>query len=181
VRAHIGTKASDVELIAWLGGIDCYANASYGEGTGIPQIYAAAQGVALVTGDFGAVGDLALAMNERRALRRSEVEIAGDSVHYDHQVVPTRRERVPMEMLRLNRLYDLDTEWGRYDPVEFGAAMRRVFERGRGRDVIGQRVPRERHAFDRFQARLRELLPALCPEHAAKWFERAPVGSRAQL
>jgi hypothetical protein len=59
-------------------------------------------------------------------------------------------------------MFDSDSQWGRYDPAELGAAMRWQFERGRRRDVATAQKVRERFSLARtlptVRAALRELV-----------------------
>jgi len=151
IRFEFGTSLTDADLIAWLGTIDCYVNPSYGEGMGIPQTWAKALGVPMVSTGFGAVGAL---------LREVRTQDGG---HTD-RIIDWKLEHVPPEMCRLGLMYALDTEWGVYDPTEFGAAMRVAVGDGRVTDVCGARYVRgafgEEQATNELRAALIELLGA---------------------
>lgn len=112
-----GTDKTDQEVLDGLRDLDCYVNPSYGEGVGIPPIWAAMAGVPVVTSTFGAPG-------EYFAKRASPVD----------RLVPHCLARVDPSMPSLNRIYDFDQEWGHYSIDEFGAAMRSVYEAGRSID-----------------------------------------------
>lgn len=134
LRVNIGTELSDLQLIDWCASLDCMANCSYGEGLGMPQHWAKAYGVPIVSTAYGAVGDL---VQELKALHDGS---QGDAI------VPHTLETISLDMLKLNRLYDRTQQWGKYDPKDFGAGMRKVFEQGRWRDKIGAKFVRDRHS-----------------------------------
>jgi glycosyltransferase involved in cell wall biosynthesis len=125
VRLQTGTDLSDQEVIDWLASLDGYVQPSFGEGLGIPAIWAKAVGCPLVCTDFGALGDFAV-----------ELERETDSGTIDaivkHRLVP-----VPQGQLVVSPMFHKKSEWGDYDPKDFGAAMRTVFERGRKKDIHG--------------------------------------------
>lgn len=152
-RLHfeLGTKPTDVELIEWLGTIDCYVNPSYGEGVGIPQTWAKALGVPLVSTGFGSVGDM-----------MREVRLAGGG-RVD-QTIDYTLARVDPVMLRLGLMYARDTEWGVYDPVAFGAGMRRAMVEGRVTDIHGAAYVRSRFGEDEAVASLSDALEELLSE-----------------
>lgn len=114
IELFVGTDYTDQEVLDLLASFDCYVNPSYGEGLGIPPLWAAMAGVPVVASTFGASG-------EYFAKRGSAAD----------RLVPHRLEKVDPAMPSMNRAYDFDQEWGRYDVTEFGAAMRSVFEAGR--------------------------------------------------
>ncbi|HEY5657472.1 MAG TPA: glycosyltransferase [Myxococcota bacterium] len=142
----VGSADTDQEVIDWLAGLDCFANSSYGEGLGVPQIYALAAGVPMVTTAFGAVGEL--------------VETIDESVGGVHQLVPHHEERISRDMLRVSRMYDPAQRWGCYEPQAFGAAMRRAFEAPRRSPATAAYV-RERFSFDTCAPDIQEALAEL--------------------
>jgi glycosyltransferase involved in cell wall biosynthesis len=113
---RVGAAETDQEVIDWIADLDCFADSSCGEGLGIPQIYALAAGVPMVTSGFGAVGDLVTDLLDRGSDK--------------HEVVGWQRERISRDMLAVSRMYDPGQVWGRMEGTgEFGMAMRRVYDR----------------------------------------------------
>lgn len=143
----LGTDATDQEVIRWLGYLDCFVSSSYGEGLGIPHIWAKGQGVPLVSTGFGAVGEML-----------SSLQAQGGT---DDEIIPHEEVPVHPEMYKIATMFDRDTRWGGYDPSDLGQAMRIQFSRGRRRDVVGADFVRERHSADAAAARVQELLPGL--------------------
>lgn len=124
LRLSIGTDATDQEVIEWIAGIDAYANSSYGEGLGIPHVWAKAHGVPLITSDYGAVGDLV----EEFAAEHDEV--------FDHELT-----LVDPEIFTAGVMFSKDSKWGGYRVQDLQSAMRRSYERERTIDVnTGQSV-----------------------------------------
>ncbi len=149
---HIGTEQTDQQVIDWVSGLDAFANSSYGEGLGIPQIYAMAAGVPLITTDFGAVGELATWHLQTHTQTNTA---------QPHVVIPHTPERIGREMLRVSRMYDPGQRWGVFDIHEFGHAMRSAFERG----IAANNNPaanvtglRERFSFESAGQKLREAI-----------------------
>lgn len=130
LRLELGTALSDQELIDWLASIDTYVNPSYGEGLGIPLIWAKAAGVPVVSSGYGAVGDL---LDEISARTSSDAD-----VQFPFELVP-----VPPEMMKTGVSYGPDTEWGGYDIHDLATAMRESFERGSRVDSLGAYYVRE--------------------------------------
>jgi glycosyltransferase involved in cell wall biosynthesis len=152
----LGTDETDQGVIDWLGSLDCYANATYGEGLGIPHVWAKAQGVPMISSTYGAVGEML-----------GDLMAAG-AVH--DQLVPHRLVPVDPEMLRIALMFDRDCEWGAYDVESFGEAMSIQFEQGRRVDVEGAAVTREVFSPEVCVPAVREGLRALLDEEwAAKW------------
>ena len=150
IKLLTGTSLTDEETVRWLGGLDSFVNPSFGEGLGIPPIWAWAQGVPVVTSDFGAVGELA---SELRAKLGDE----------SGQIFPSRRVRVPKEMLRHSVLLCPESEWGGYDPQSLADAMLLTFERGPRRSAaVGEEV-RRRFSFEQTKAPLVEALSEIVP------------------
>jgi len=168
IRVLTGIKLTDQELIDWIGELDAFANPSYGEGTGIPHVYAMAQGVPMVTTLYGAVGDL---------IRSAYNAEPGKGFCGPHGLVAHRLERISTDMLRINRAYDYEQLWGRYEPADFADAMADVFCLGRqaGEQYLrdpGALIERATtlHGQERAQAELRKLLAEVLPEkYAEEW------------
>lgn len=113
-----GTSLTDRELVDWIGSLNCYVNPSFGEGLCIPLIHAAAQGVPVVTSDFGAAADVtrdcAGGTDEAAAFR----------------VFKSRLAKVPREMLKHSALLSPSSQWGDYDIADLAAQMRAAFGAG---------------------------------------------------
>lgn len=124
-----GTSLTDAEVIDWLGTLDCYANASYGEGLGIPHVWAKCQGVPMVSSGYGAVGQLIAEIHEGGA-------------HQD-ELFAFREEPVDPGMVKLSLMFDRDTCWGVYDVEHLQAALLKSYERGRRHDILGAQLARE--------------------------------------
>jgi len=155
-----GTSLTDRELADWLGSLDCYVNPSFGEGLGIPPIHAVAQGVPLITSDFGAVGDLtrdcAGAADQASAFRV-----------FASKVVP-----VPRDMLKHSALLDAKSQWGSYDVADLAAHMRAAFDAGQIRTPETAKRVRERFGYDACVPTLRAALAKLIDEETLKkWSE----------
>jgi glycosyltransferase involved in cell wall biosynthesis len=134
LRFELGTGATDAEVVEWLGSaIDCYVNPSYGEGLGIPHIWAKAHGIPMVSSGYGAVGAM---------LREIDAHVPGESIDvaFPYELTP-----VDPEILQIALMFERDTQWGTYKPEDLGQAMRTAFERGA---VVDREVARMmRHAF----------------------------------
>ena len=151
VKLLTGTKLTDAEVISWLGTIDAYVDPSYGEGLGIPPIWAGAQGVPVVTSDFGAVGD-----------------IFGDRL--GTVMFPSRLEPVDRGMFKYGTIYGEESQWGRYDPADLGNAMRTAYERGRQRCGPLASGIRDTFGNEATALGLRQALGAVVrPELLTKW------------
>lgn len=142
VSVNIGTELSDAKLIEWCGSLDAFANSSFGEGCGMPQHWAKAQGVPLVSTEYGAVGDLVKATS-------------------GNFVVPHQLEQISLDMLKYNRLFDPMQKWGKYKFVDFGVAMRKAFEAGRIRDVASAEYVKTKHGVENVSKILKGLLDEL--------------------
>jgi len=142
ISVNIGTELSDVKLIEWCGSLDAFANSSFGEGCGMPQHWAKAQGVPLVSTEYGAVGDLVKATS-------------------GNFVVPHQLEQISLDMLKYNRLFDPMQKWGKYKHVDFGAAMRKAFEAGRIRDAESAEFVKTKHGVENVSRILKGLLDEL--------------------
>lgn len=151
----LGTEAADQEIIDWLASLDCYANATYGEGLGIPHIWAKANGVPMVATRFGAVGEL---------LEEIAAQGALDTL-VDHRLEP-----VDPEMCRMALMFDRDSEWGVYNVEEFGVAMQHQYEQGRRFDVASAALVSEKFSAPRCLPHLKQAMRGVVdPEWADKW------------
>lgn len=160
IKLLTGTSLTDAETVRWLGGLDCFVNPSFGEGLGIPPIWAWAQGVPVVTSDFGAVGELALELRDR----------FGDE---SGGVFGSHRVRVPKEMLRHSVLLCPESEWGGYEPAALAGSMVAAFERGPCRSApVGESV-RRRFSFEETRAPLIEALSDIVPASLVEAATRA--------
>lgn len=112
VKLLTGTALTDAEVIEWIASLDCYVNPSYGEGLGIPQHWAKACNLPLVTSDYGAVGELC-------------DQLGGDVV-FQSQAVP-----VNPEVSRISFMFDRQTLWGGYQTEDLATSMRMAYQEGR--------------------------------------------------
>jgi len=147
IVVNVGTESTDQQVLDWFHTLDCYVNPSYGEGLGIPPLWAAMAGIPVVTSTFGAVG---------------EYFVARGSL-FD-RFVPHRLERVDPSMPSLSRSYDFDQEWGMYDIADFGSAMRSAFEAGRQFDLAGAVAVCSRFSLDQMIVAMRPALAKYLPE-----------------
>lgn len=154
LRVMTGTSLTDAEVIEWLGSLDCYANATYGEGLGIPHIWAKCQGVPMVSSTFGAVGEM---LDRIQGCGGTEDET------FAHRV-----ETVDPEMIRLSLMFDRDTGWGRYRLEDLSNAMQVQYERGRRIDMPGADLTRAMFSAEATLRPLREGLQAVLDEAALK-------------
>jgi len=151
----LGTDKSDTELCRWIDNLDCYVAPSYGEGLGIPAVWAKGIGLPIVATGFGAVGDM---------IKESDVD--------RETVVPFKLAPVDPDMLRANAMFDLSTQWGVYEPFQFGTAMRIAFERGRVIDREGAQRVHWRHGLENVKKLVGDAVGALVdnaellPKHA---------------
>lgn len=132
INIKIGTELSDAELISWLGSLDCFVNASFGEGTGLPLVYARASGVPIVTNIFGGVAESL--GGEYGAPPKIFLDAEG---HEYDSFVPHTLKNIPMEMLRMNSIFERGQQWADYSPDTMGELMLRQFTCGRRRNVDG--------------------------------------------
>jgi glycosyltransferase involved in cell wall biosynthesis len=156
---HTGTSLTDAEVLEWIDSLDVFVNPSYGEGLGIPQVWAKSLGLPMVSTGFGAVGDL---------LREFPSSV--------DRVVPHRLEPVGPEVVSHNVAFDaVLSEWGRYDPRDFGKAMREAFGRAAGRHRIGvlpagqAAAVREAFSWNACRGPLVAALGDAIPEWAGRW------------
>lgn len=153
---ELGTDLTDQQLIEWLGTLDCYVNPSYGEGLGIPHVWAKAQGVPMVTSDYGAVGQMTY-------------EISDAIGHGLDRVFPSQLAPVDPEMLKLGLMFERKTNWGTYKIEDMAREMRVAMGRGRVADVRAAEYVRDAFGSETLgplRAALRKILPA---EYAEKW------------
>jgi len=153
----MGTDATDQELIEWIASMDCYANPSYGEGLGIPHTWAKANGVPMVSTEYGAVGEL---------LREISLESGSSNDFFvEHRLAP-----VDPEICKVALMFDRKTEWGVYEPAAFGAAMRMAFECGRRLDESGASHVRDAFSPQTCTAPVaKALVTLLPPEKNEEW------------
>lgn len=145
VRLLLGTDATDQEIIDWLGTLDCYANATFGEGLGIPHIWAKCQGVPMVSSAYGAVGEMLSSFCEQGS---------------EDVVFPSELVTVDAEMPKISMMFERDSQWGDYDIDDLISAMQRQFEVGRRIDMNGAMAARGRFDFDLMAYEVRERLRA---------------------
>jgi len=150
----LGTDATDQDIIEWLASIDCYANATYGEGLGIPHIWAKANGVPLVSTGFGAVGELLHEVADHGAI---------------DTIVAHWCEPVDEEICRIALMFDRDSQWGMYEPRELGNAMQQQYEQGRRYDPTASMIT-EMFSVERCLPGLRAAMRGVVgSEWAEKW------------
>lgn len=158
IKLLTGTGLSEKEVVKWLGTLDCYVNPSYGEGLGIPQMWAFAQGVPVLTSDFGAVGEFALLLGEERC-----------------STFKSTLTRVPPTMRAHSPIWGGQSQWGQYDPSFLGEEMYEVFARGsflHSADVAA--FTRGHFSYAQCAEGARTALEAVCrPEIMAEWAEKA--------
>lgn len=124
VRFELGSDWSDVELMEWIASLDCFANASYGEGTGIPQTWAMGMGVPLITTMFGGVGETIHAVRERMV--EVDYNPAPRVEDFRVHIVEHHLAHAPSEMQRVDAIWDSSVRWGEYNFEAFGQAMRKA-------------------------------------------------------
>jgi glycosyltransferase involved in cell wall biosynthesis len=148
----LGTSATDQEVVEWLSTLDCYANATYGEGLGIPHIWAKAGGVPMVSTGYGAVGEMLDGLSPADTL-------------IEHQL-----QNVDDEICRYALMFDHDSQWGVYDPAALGDAMRLQYEQGRRYDEVGSALVREMFSAEVCAPGLRQAMQEVVEsEWAEKW------------
>jgi glycosyltransferase involved in cell wall biosynthesis len=129
ISLDLGTDMTDQQVIGWLGELDCYANPSYGEGLGIPHVWAKTMGVPMVSSTYGAVADM---IGEISGIAGSSKDIL-----FQHQPV-----EVGPEIARIALMFDKRTRWGGYEFYALGEAMFKQFEAGRSFDLHGANAAR---------------------------------------
>jgi len=156
LQLELGTDLDDQQVIEWLGTLDCYVNPSYGEGLGIPHVWAKAQGVPIVSSSYGAVGDM---------IRETRLASGAFFDHlFSHHLTP-----VDPVMMKLGLMFERSTKWGTYAVADLAGAMRAAMAEGRMVDVASAEYIRE--AFGPATvAPLREALrKVLPPEKTQEW------------
>lgn len=151
LKLVLGTEATDQEVIDWLASLDCYANATYGEGLGVPHIWAKANGVTMATTGFAAVGEMVAELLDNGSL---------DTL-YAATMAP-----VDQEMCRIALMFDRDSEWATYDPSDLGVAMHQQFESGRRFDEVAATLVRDWFSVESCIPAAREGLREILDE---KW------------
>jgi glycosyltransferase involved in cell wall biosynthesis len=155
IKLLTGTSLTEQEVISWLGSLDCFVNPSYGEGLGIPQMWALAQGVRLVTSDFGAVGEFATSVLD----------------------VPTFKSRlvqVPASMRGHSSAWGEKSMWGGYAVKDLAASMLEASKR-RDRDRDAAQTTRSHFSYKATRPGAEKALAQLCrPEIFAGWGLKAP-------
>jgi len=158
IKLLSGTGITDAALAEWLGKLDCYVNPSFGEGLGIPVIWAAAQGVPIVTSDFGAVGDLA-----RECSGMADVGMS-------FRTFPSKLVPVPREMLKHSALLSRQSQWGGYEVPALAEQMRAAFDAGRIRSVETAAEVRRQFSFEATRPALLSAVRSLADaETLAGW------------
>ncbi len=153
ITLELGTGATDAEIIQWLGSLDCYVNATYGEGLGIPHVWAKGQGVPMISSSYGAVPEM---LNELKS-------------DFDLQI-PHYLEPVDPIMPRIGLMFDPDTEWGKYNVTDLTVAMNQKFEAGRRIDYEGAMKTRELFSTETTLPALKAALAELVGEEwAGRW------------
>ena len=146
IRVLIGTELTDKQMIEWLGSLDCYTNPSFGEGTGIPLVYARASGVPIVTNLFGGVAE-----SLGGEFGAPAIQYLDSNKHAYDSIVPHTLKEIPSEMLRTNSIFEPGLKWADYVPEEMGEAMRWQFERGRRRNQLGASVTAHKFSAERLK------------------------------
>lgn len=118
MRFELGSDWTDVQMMEWVASLDCFANASYGEGTGIPQTWAMGAGVPIVTTMFGGVGETI------RAVQYHVKDFDGRTTVNRVHIVPHRLVNASPDMQRVDAIWDSSVRWAQYDYEAFGEAMR---------------------------------------------------------
>lgn len=146
IDLYTGTDATDQEVLDNLAQLDCYVNPSYGEGLGIPPLWAAMAGVPVVTSTFGASG-------EYFARRGCGLD----------RLFPHRLGKIDPSMPSMNRIYDYDQEWGYYDVADLASAMRSAFETGRVIDRDAALRTREDFSLNQMVQAMRPAMEKYLP------------------
>jgi glycosyltransferase involved in cell wall biosynthesis len=154
IKLLSGTALSEQGVIDWLGTLDCYVDPSYGEGLGIPPMWAMAQGVPLITSDFGAVGEFCTGFGSRMA-----------------QPFPSRLEPVPASMRGHAAIWGETSSWGGYDIANLSELMRTWFSTSRSRFPIDAAAVRSHFSYAACVGGLRDALQNVCrPEVLDGWY-----------
>lgn len=154
---ELGTDMTDQEVIAWIGDLDCYVNPSYGEGLGIPHVWAKAQGATLVTSGYGAVGQMV-----------QEIYRESGSTH--DTLFPYQLTEVGPEVARIALMFDKRTRWGGYKVEDLAGAMTAQFAFGRYFDRPAAAATRAMFGADACLHAVRAGLLRLVPQKwASEW------------
>lgn len=153
IKLLTGTSLTDHEVIKWLGSLSCYVNPSYAEGLGIPHMWAMAQGVPIVTSDFGAVGEFC-----------SEIQGAGTCVFR------AARTPVPASMRAHSPIWGDGSLWGTYDPKDLAQSMRHMVDVRMDDGPWIARTVRHHFGYDRCYTGLEKALAHVGrPEILKSW------------
>lgn len=161
IRLLTGTALTDRQVIAWLGSLDCYVNPSYGEGLGIPHMWALAQGVPLISSSFGAVGEFI-----------AETGICSELM-FASKLVP-----VPASMRGHAAIFGEKSEWGGYEVDALASKMAAAVDWCRGldrqrrgsRNTVAASIVRDHFSYEECRPSLAAALPTICrPEVLAGW------------
>jgi len=155
ISLDLGTDMTDQEVIAWLGELDCYVNPSYGEGLGIPHVWAKTMGVPMVSSTYGAVADM---VNEIGTIVGSSKDTL-----FTHQLV-----EVGPEVRKIALMFDKRTRWGGYEVEALGAAMLKQLSAGRVFDGAGAAAARRMFSADACLPAVKSGLAKLADEDRAK-------------
>lgn len=149
IKLLTGTSLTEQEVITWLGSLDCFVNASYGEGLGIPQMWALAQGVRLVTSDFGAVGEFC-------------VQMINDQV--DNLALPfvAKEVPVPASMRAHSPIWGENATWGGYDVGQLATSMGVAYGFHKGRNTSGAQYVRDCFSYAGCRPSVEKALTAIC-------------------
>jgi len=156
IRFCIGTELSDKDMISWLGSLDCFVNPSFGEGTGLPLVYARASGVPIITNLFGGVAESL--GGEYESPPQVFLDQAGNP--FD-SFVPHVLKNIPNEMLRLNSIFEVGQMWADYDPAEMGVLMEDQVYRGRRRNREGAALTSAKFDATNLQATFKSALSSI--------------------
>lgn len=141
IKLLTGTALSEQQVITWLGSLDCFVNPSYGEGLGIPQMWAMAQGVPLVSSDFGAVGEF----------------VVGTDFVFKSTPTP-----VPASMRGHAAIWGEKSMWGGYDVADLARQMRYVAETRPVRNPVLAQDVREHFSYAKSRQGLVSALSHVC-------------------
>lgn len=153
---RIGTELTDKEMISWLGSLDCFVNPSFGEGTGLPLVYARASGVPVVTNLFGGIA-------ESLGGNYGEPPVAfldTEGKPFD-SFVPHTLKSIPSELLRTNSIFESGLQWADYSIDAMGDAMGQQFECGRRRNAEGAALTSLKFDATRLRADFRAALDSV--------------------
>lgn len=159
IQLVTGTGATDADVIEWLGGLDCYANSTYGEGLGIPHVWAKCQGVPMISSTYGAVPEM---------LREIHDVAPGTDI-----LVPHELATVHPELPRIALMFDADAKWGIYDVDAFADAMWAAYVQKRRVDTAGAKAARSMFSMEQTIGAVRDGLDELIGPDVVKQWRRA--------